>query len=182
MSRHLVTILAAFLLLTLVPRVATAEDDPIVPARKAALAWLTLIDSGQYEASYSVGGDALHQIITRDKWDVVLKTLRPAIGTMTSRTEVKHLYQPNGIQGLSGQCMVIAYNTVFKGQDEGVEVVILHLENNQWRGVGYTVGPKPGTATAGPSPTAPMVQSTSGTTHSNPQPQQSTSSPSPAGK
>jgi hypothetical protein len=38
--------------------------------------------------------------------------------------------------------MVITYATSFKKLDSGIEVIVLQWENGQWRGVGYTAGPK----------------------------------------
>ena len=140
--RRLISFIACSLLFVAIPKSSAATDDPISSARPAANAWLSLIDNGQYANSYIAAGDGLHQTVNQDKWTLVLKSMRPVWGELVSRTEDKHLYQPNGIQGLNGECMVISYNTSFKKLPQAMEMVILRFEDGKWRGVGYTAGPK----------------------------------------
>jgi hypothetical protein len=144
MIRHLPVVLIAccFLKLGAVSSSASA-DDRLDSALPAALAWVAAIDAGRYDDSYSTAGTALHEKVKQDQWDAVLKTLRPAWGNVVSRKAISHEYKPDGYEGANGEFMVITYATSFKKLDSGVEVVVLHWEDGQWRGVGYNAGPKP---------------------------------------
>jgi hypothetical protein len=143
MIRHLPFILIAccFLKLGMTSSSAT-DDDRINSALPAALAWVAQIDAGNYDDSYLTAGVALHEKVKQDQWDLVLKTIRPPWGNVVSRKVISHVYKPDGVSGLNGECMVITYATSFKKLDSGFEVVVLQWEDGQWRGVGYRAGPK----------------------------------------
>jgi hypothetical protein len=174
----LIPLIVGCLFLVAVPK-CLADDDPISSVRPAAKAWLAMIDAGQYDTSYSAAGDGLHQSVAQTKWIAVLKALRPVWGEVVLRTEAKHLYQPNGITGLSGECMAISYDTSFKNLPVAQEVLILRLEDGKWRGVGYTAGPKPTGDVTAPSPTDTMpVTEVQNTVH--PLPGQPLNKPVPA--
>ena len=76
------------------------------------------------------------------EWETALKIIRGAWGSVLSRKESQHLYQPNGIVGLNGECMAIAFDTNTEKQGGMVEMVIMRFEDGKWRGVGYTMGAK----------------------------------------
>lgn len=144
MIRHLPVILLACCLLKLgTASSSAASEDQINSALPAALAWISEIDDGRYDDSYSSAGTALREKVKQEQWDLVLKTLRPPWGNVVNRTAISHVYKPDGYEGASGEFMVITYATSFKKLDSGIEVVVLRWEDGQWRGVGYNAGPKP---------------------------------------
>jgi hypothetical protein len=55
---------------------------------------------------------------------------------------LSHVYQPNGVKGLEGECMTITYNTNFKNYNNVTETVVLKWEDGEWRGAGYFAGVK----------------------------------------
>lgn|GEM_PF-319872 len=120
-----------------------AANDPINNALPAAKAWLALIDAGKYDESYDIAGQGLYQKVSNKReWETALKIIRGAWGSVLSRKESQHLYQPNGIVGLNGECMAIAFDTNTEKQGGMVEMVIMRFEDGKWRGVGYTMGAK----------------------------------------
>jgi hypothetical protein len=143
MIRHLPFILFACSILALGTAAGfAATDDQIAAALPVAKAWVAQIDAGLYDDSYLAAGTALHEKFTQNHWDLVLKALRPPWGSVVSRQAVSHVYKPDGFEGTSGEFMVITYATTFKNLDAAREVVVLHLEGGQWRGVGYNAGAK----------------------------------------
>ncbi len=54
----------------------------------------------------------------------VLKTIRSPWGAVVNRQQISHVYKPNGVDGLNGECEVITYNTTFKNFDNAMEVVV----------------------------------------------------------
>ena len=163
-QRLLFSLVTFSILLNATPRCLAAGEDPVSTALPAAQAWLGQIDAGLYVESYSAGGEGLHEQITQDKWVLALKTLRPAWGQMISRKEVSHFYQPNGIQGLAGECIGIAYDTTFSKMPEAREVVIMRFEDGKWRGVGYTFGTKASSETSSQYQ-QPVTETSSSTVH-----------------
>jgi len=122
---------------------SAAANDPINNALPAAKAWLALIDAGKYDESYDVAGQGLYQKVSNKReWETALKIIRGAWGNVQNRKESQHLYQPNGIVGLNGECMAIAFDTNTEKQGGVVEMVIMRFEDGKWRGVGYTMGAK----------------------------------------
>ena len=144
----LVVTIIGCLLLAIVPKsfAAPTEDNP-GDVLAAAKTWLSLIDAGKYDESYTIGCTAFHDKITQDRWVLTLKTLRAPLGNVISRKVTDHVYKPNGVPGLDGPCVVISYETSFDKAEGSLETVILKWENGKWLGAGYTFGPKPSDTT-----------------------------------
>jgi hypothetical protein len=152
------------LLFAAMPKALASAEDQLDQAVTASKTWVSLIDAGQYEESYAFGCDEMHDKVAQDRWVTVLKALRTPWGPVVSRKQISHIYKPNGVSGLEGECMVITYDTSFKGMNPAMEVVVLRWEDGKWRGAGYNAGPKPQPddgSTPQPTPTATE-------THTNP--------------
>lgn len=144
-----------------------SNNDPDNSALAAAQAWLGLIDAGKYEESYDAAGQGLYEKVPDKKeWINSLKIIRGSWGPIVSRKETQHLYQPNGIVGLNGECMAISFDTATAKQSSVVEMVIMRYEDGRWRGVGYTIGSKTNSPGTGGSPAA-VSQTSSQTIPSN---------------
>jgi hypothetical protein len=117
------------------------DDDQSADALAVAKTWVAEIDAGQYDQSYLDGGSALHNKVTEDTWVRILKTERPLLGKVVSRTETEHFYRPNGFEGADGEFFVVSYQTAFESKPNEVEHVVLRREDGRWHGVGYDFGP-----------------------------------------
>jgi hypothetical protein len=142
--------------------VASAEDQ-IDQAVAASKNWVAQIDAGKFEESYAFTCSAMRDKTPVDRWVAVLKALRKPWGPVVNRKQLSHIYKPNGVPGLNGECMVVTYDTAFKNLDPATEVVVLKWEDGKWRGAGYNAGPKqtddtPAT-TAMPNPTETHTES-----------------------
>jgi hypothetical protein len=121
---------------------ARADDNQQAgDALAVAKAWLAQIDAGNYDQSYNDGGSALHEKVPEDKWTKILKTERPPLGKVKSRTEADHAYHPNGFEGVDGEFFVVSYHTAFETKPDEIEYVVLRREGGRWHGVGYDFGP-----------------------------------------
>jgi hypothetical protein len=121
---------------------ARADDDQQAgDAVAAAKTWLAEIDAGNYDQSYTDGGSALHEKVPQDKWSKILKTERPMLGKVMTRTETARSYHPNGFEGTDGEFFVVSYHTAFASKPDEIEHVVLRREGGHWRGVGYDFGP-----------------------------------------
>jgi hypothetical protein len=119
-----------------------ANPEVSQAALAAAKTWLAEIDAGKYQESYTQGCTAFHNKVSEQQWITVLTALRPSIGNLVSRKEVKLTYKPDGYEGLEGECMVIMYNATFSKLGTALEAVVLKREDGQWRGAGYNAQPQ----------------------------------------
>ncbi len=124
------------------PKVHASASDQIDQAVNASKGWVAQIDAGQYDQSYAFGCDEMHDKIAQDKWELILKSLRTPWGAVVNRTQVSHIYKPNGFEGTEGEFMVITYDTAFKKLGPATEVIVLKWEDGKWRGAGYNAQPK----------------------------------------
>jgi hypothetical protein len=159
------------LLFAAMPKVVASAEDHIDDSLVASKAWLAQIDAGQYDESYTFGCDAMHDKVPQDRWGAVLKALRTPWGPVVSRMPVSHIYKPNGVPGLEGECVVITYDTAFEKLGPVTEIVVLKWEGGKWRGAGYNAQPKP-PANDGSTPPPPSSTTETHTeSHVTPQPQ-----------
>ena len=130
---------------------ASAEDQ-IGQAVTSSQAWVTQIDSGKFEDSYSFTCEETRNKFPEDRWVEVLKTIRTPWGGVVDRHQLSHVFKPNGVPGLDGECVIITYNTNFKNLSNATETVVLKWEDGQWRGAGYFAGPTADPNAAPPTP------------------------------
>jgi hypothetical protein len=153
------------------PKVLASAEDQIDNALATSKAWVAQIDAGQYDESYAAGCGAMHDKIPQDRWGQVLKALRTPWGPVVSRTQVNHIYKPNGYEGSEGEFMVITYDTSFAKLGSATEIVVLKWEDGKWRGAGYNAEPKPQTADNSVPPPPESTTEVHTETHVTPQPQ-----------
>ena len=167
-----VTLFVAFLLFFATRQDAAASaEDQIAQAIAAAKNWVGQIDAGKYEESYSFACTEMQDKTPVDRWIAVLKALRTPWGPVVSRSQLSHIYKPNGVSGLNGECMVITYETSFKNMTPATEVVILKWQDGQWRGAGYRAGPKTSPDDTASAPASPSTTETQTEPHVKPLPQ-----------
>ncbi len=115
---------------------AAASDD----AMSAALAWLKLVDSGDYAASGRESSELFRKKVTPEKWESMLTAGREPLGKLVSRAEKsrKHATSLNGAP--DGEYYVIQFNSSFEKKEDARETVTMILESDgQWRVAGYFI-------------------------------------------
>jgi hypothetical protein len=154
------------------PKVFASAEDHVDEALAASKAWVAQIDAGQYDESYAFGCGAMHDKVPQDRWEEVLKALRTPWGRVVSRTQISHVYKPDGYQGTNGEFLVITYDTSFQRLSPATETVVLKWEDGKWRGAGYNAGPKPASDdNSAPPPPPPSPTETHTEPHVTPQAQ-----------
>ena len=141
------------------PKALASAEDQIDSALATSKGWVALIDADKYDESYVSACSVMHDKVPQDRWAKVLKALRSPWGPVVSRTQISHIYKPNGFEGAGGEYMVIKYDTSFQHLPSATEVVVLKWEDGKWRPAGYNAGPKasPADGSAPPSP-APTTE------------------------
>ena len=99
------------LMAALFVRADDEDDGHMAQCAHGGAAWMAEIDAGEYDQSYNDGGSALHEKVPQDTWVRILKTERPMMGNVVTRTETEHSYRPNGFEGADGEFFVISYRT-----------------------------------------------------------------------
>ena len=134
-----------------------ADPDEVKSALKSAEEWVHQIDAGNFDTSYDQGCLAFHNKVTHDQWVTILKAMQPSFGSLVSRKLASYDYEPDGFEGLQGECMVIKYNTAFAKVPTDLEVVVMKREGGVWRGAGYNSQPQ---GDNGQDDTGPINQQT----------------------
>ena len=170
--KHALLIAGIFcFLFATMPKVLASAEDEIDSALATSKAWVAQIDAGQYDESYAAGSGAMHDKVPQDRWAQVLKALRVPWGPVVSRTQVNHIYKPNGYEGSEGEFMVITYDTSFAKLGAATEVVVLRWEDGKWRGAGYNAGAKPSPEDNSATPPPDSTTEIHTEPHVTPQPQ-----------
>jgi len=143
------TLLALVALLT-PARLHASASDHLDQAVEASKAWVAEIDAARYEDTYTFLCEETRNRYSEDHWVQVLQTFRTPWGRVIDRHQLSHIYKPNGVKGLEGECVIITYFTNFKNQTGVRETVALKWEDGQWRGAGYIAGVPPDPNAAAP--------------------------------
>lgn len=120
----------------LAPRTAGSPSTLAAsPEVVAALTWLALVDSAQWDASYAATGEAFRKLNTGAAWSQVSEKGRVPLGKVISRTpmseETVHA-PPAGYQ-------MVKFETHFANRASALETVTLAREDGVWKIVGYWI-------------------------------------------
>lgn len=119
------------------------DGDPA--AREAAAAWLTLLDAGDYEATWNEAARVFQSALGADVWAQQATAVRQQVGELVSRavTDVQEATDPPGAP--PGRYINIRYESEFSEVGAAMEMVaLLHEDERGWRVAGYFVQPPVG--------------------------------------
>lgn len=120
----------------LAPR-AAIDRSTLADSREVAtaLAWLALVDSGQWDASYTATGEAFRKLNTAAVWTQVSEKGRVPLGKVVSRTPVSEEAVPAPPAGY----WMVKFQTRFANRASALETVTLAREGGEWKVVGYVI-------------------------------------------
>jgi hypothetical protein len=118
---------------------AHADDQAAVEqAKKAADAWLKLVDEGNYKESWNQFASVVKPLVSEDKWAEEAGAIRKTIGPEVSRNFKSAKYSTSLPGAPDGQYVVIQYDSSFANKKSTVEEVVPMLDTDgQWRISGY---------------------------------------------
>jgi hypothetical protein len=109
-------------------------------ATKAAIAWLKLIDAGDYAASWNAAGSFFKTHVTADQWTQKVGPARQSLEAVVSRKLKSAKYLTTMPGAPDGQYVVIQYQSSFEHKKSAVETVTPMLDTDgQWRVSGYYI-------------------------------------------
>jgi len=141
------SVVAASLLLLLCSGGAFARQSASTAApQKAASAWLHLIDTGKYGASYSATAMTFQSHLTKQQWVSAAGSVHTQVGALKSRKLMKG-QEMTSLPGMPpGNYAILQYRSIFAKMPNAVETAVLERgHDKKWRINGYFVKPIPGT-------------------------------------
>jgi hypothetical protein len=130
-------IIALALILPCGPLIADEKTDA---ARKAAEAWLALVDEGKYGESWEQAAALFKDKVTREQWVAAMNGTRKPLGALKSRSLLGSKYMTNLPGAPDGEYVVIQYKTSFENKEGGVETITPALDSDgKWRVSGYFI-------------------------------------------
>ena len=115
---------------------ALAAEQTLNPqAEEAARTFLTLIDAGDWQASFAEMGTQMQEANTIEGWTAASQQARGSLGEMISRHVVSSRFvnaPPNGYRE-------IKFATKFANDTDIIETVTLQEQDGEWKVVGLTI-------------------------------------------
>jgi Protein of unknown function (DUF4019) len=115
---------------------SAAEDS----ALKASKAWLDLIDSGKYDASWEEAAMYFKNTVKKEEWISTIKTVRDPFGKLLNRM-LKSKQSVTSMPGApDGDYVIMQYDSSFENKKSAVETVVPMLDKDgKWRVSGYYI-------------------------------------------
>jgi hypothetical protein len=123
-------------------QVAEEPDPRIEEARTAALAFVALVDEGEYGASWDEAHEAVRAAVTRDQWIASVRQARSQVDPLSDREfeAATVLEDPPGAP--AGTYVEIRFRVRTGSGGSAVEAVVPQLASEgEWRVSGYFVQP-----------------------------------------
>jgi uncharacterized protein DUF4019 len=119
---------------------AAAPAPPEASAEAAALAWLALLDAGNYGESWSKASSLFRQKIPESQWQSAASGTRAPLGPLKSRT-LRSATMKSTLPGApDGQYVVLEFESSFEHKASAVETVTpVKDADGQWHVSGYYI-------------------------------------------
>ena len=109
-------------------------------AVSASLAWLALVDAGQYDESWQESARLFKAAITTQQWRASMGAYRKPLGRLITRTLKSKTYATSLPGAPDGEYVVIQYATVFENKKSAIETITPMLDGDgKWRVSGYYI-------------------------------------------
>ena len=108
-------------------------------AERTALAWLKLLDKGEYVASWDEAGSMFQNAVTAKQWAAQAAPIRDPLGEVFSRTLASINLQSDLPGAPAGDYATLQFATDFANAQGLTETLILMKQDGSWKTVGYFV-------------------------------------------
>jgi hypothetical protein len=133
----LLTVLLFMLTLSTTP---LAADQAEKAATESANHWLSLIDRGNYAASWDAAAPLFKGAVQKGQWARMLENTRAPLGKVISRTVKSAVYTTSLPGAPDGKYVVIRYESSFEHKKSAIETVTPSLgDDGHWRISGYFI-------------------------------------------
>jgi hypothetical protein len=105
-------------------------------AMQAVRDWLTLMDRGEYAASWEAASDWFHGVISKEKWASTVESVRVPLGELL----VREVFDTRFTAG--GSRFQARFKSGFAGMAETVETLsFMRQRDGAWKATGYLIRP-----------------------------------------
>ena len=125
---------------TCVASIAASDEHPEAAATSAALAWLALVDAGNYADSWNASATRVRNAVAQEQWQLRAARARGPLGALQSRQLVSATFKHNLPGAPEGEYVVILFSASFANKAAAIETVTPMKDNDgTWRVAGYYV-------------------------------------------
>lgn len=121
---------------------ASVSIDEAQAAQDAADAWLALVDSLDYAASWQQAAPLFQQQVSEAVWVQALESVRGPLGPLLARALEDRNYTTTLPNAPEGEYVVVVYNSAYTQAEKAVETVtMVKTKAGAWRAAEYFVRP-----------------------------------------
>jgi opacity protein-like surface antigen len=118
---------------------AVAAADTVQQVTDAAKNWLSLIDAGEYDRSWTEASKLFQAHVTQTQWTTEVKAVREPLGAVDSRN-ASAVRLTTSLPGVpDGQYAVLQFHSKFVHKAEAIETVTMMMEDGTWKLAGYFI-------------------------------------------
>ena len=126
---HVVGITGAVLM-----AVTAAAQAPEDSAQRAAEEWLTLVDGGQFAASWAQAAPIFKNAVTAAQWEQAVTKARQPFGQFKARKVTSRKYSTTLPGAPDGKYVVVVFESAFERKAAAVETAVMMLDTDgTWR-------------------------------------------------
>jgi hypothetical protein len=103
--------------------VAASAQSPEDLAEKSALAWLALVDAGNYEESWREAASLFRGAVSEEDWKKAMVGARQPLGKRLSRKVKSRTYRESLAGAPDGKYVILELYTSFENKKTAVETV-----------------------------------------------------------
>ena len=105
----------------------------------AAAAWLSVVDSGNYEKSWHQAAPFFQRQLSSEQWVQALSKVRAPLGELLSR-QAQNTSRHSTLPGAPiGEYVVIIFATNFEQKQSATETITVSKVGAEWRVAGYFI-------------------------------------------
>ena len=137
--KYPVSLVALAALVVLAPFLARAEQ-PDKAAESAAVAWLAIVDAGDYARSWTTASEYFRGRIPQGQWVTSVSGVRAPLGSLIARHSVSSTWVHSLPGAPDGDYVVIQFSSSFDKKAEATETVTPMKEaDGTWHVSGYFI-------------------------------------------
>lgn len=119
---------------------AAQRASAVHKGQEAAVAWLDLLDSGQYATSWDQASLQLQRKVSRPAWEAMVRTQRAPLGPVVARRLKWANYTETLPELPVGQYVVLEYETRFANRVSAAETVTpIKDADGRWKVGAYSI-------------------------------------------
>lgn len=119
---------------------AASDKHPEASAIAAAVAWLALVDAGNYAQSWDAAATRFRQRVARDGWQSTAARTRGPLGALKSRELQSATFEHTLPGAPDGEYVVIRFAASFANKAAATETVTpMKDDDGTWRVAGYYI-------------------------------------------